>query len=138
MADLIQYDSAPAPSKTEFEALSEQVTSLNSKITNFITTGRQTDNINLTNTFTYTGLSVTIPAGKAYGIRVSQQYNTIAPDGVALCLSSTSLQNYNSQQTQYHMLSLTGYTVDQLTVYFWAKAIGSGKNNVYLDYWYTN
>lgn len=33
MADLIQYDSAPAPSKTEFEALSEQVTSLNSKFT---------------------------------------------------------------------------------------------------------
>lgn len=33
MADLIQYDSAPAPSKTEFEALSEQVTSLNSNLT---------------------------------------------------------------------------------------------------------
>lgn len=80
MADLIQYDSAPAPSKTEFEALSEQVTSLNSNIPKYYY-----GDINTASIAPATSGNVSIPAPSGatavkaiipYGISPSNHWNS--------------------------------------------------------------
>lgn len=98
--------------------------------------------ITTSTTLTYTGVSVTIPAGKEFAILVKATYRNNEPLEIALSTSNSAIRTYNTvaRSDSASTISFAGYTdasyIGSLTLYVWAKYASSGSNDIDVSGYY--
>ncbi len=87
-------------------------------------------NITTTTSYSYTGVSFTIPANTPFMVYARHYYANADPTGIALSELSTSAANhYNVYASGTDVVTLAGVLPAQVTLYVHAKAATAGKQN---------
>ena len=99
---------------------------------------QQITTITTSTSLAYTGLSVTIPAGKRFTIMGLLVYSNAKPLEIALAASSDSnLQPHQLYaRAECSNISFSGYSYGQLTFYLHAKYVAAAANQVRIYGWY--
>ena len=91
------------------------------------------------NTWEYSGVSVSIPAGAIYGVWSLNGYAQARPTGTAISRVSDNINLWDLvaiSEAQPMIATATGYTSSAVTLYVWGRCNAAGKNTVYLNGWY--
>lgn len=83
------------------------------------------------NTYEYTGLSISVPAGCEYNLRCYISYTNNSPNGIVVNYgTSTSLQNYRivNRNDNGAGVCICGYTDYDIIFYVWGSWSGKGQN----------
>jgi hypothetical protein len=83
---------------------------------------------------------IEIPAYTAYGFEAREYFSNVEPKGMAVSLNE-SLNAYSAmivQDSNGSMISYTGYNPSSSPIhrYIFAKAGGSGTNNIIINGWF--
>ena len=92
----------------------------------------ETHEFTSSSTTSYTGVSITIPAGKSFAIRADAQYNTKEPKEIYLVRSDSSIAEKFRIMAggEVGSCSVSGYAAANITLYVWAKYGGAGSNTI--------
>jgi hypothetical protein len=137
--DMPMSSSDATTAKAAIDALNSNLSSLSDHIGNMYTSFNDYSSVDCTTSLTYTGMSITIPAGSYYCIFASCLSSTTAPEIISICASnSMSFAAVASGSYIGYVCSAVecNYEPSETKRYVWVKCSGIGKCNVKLQGFY--
>lgn len=88
--------------------------------------------------WSYTGVTFTIPANSIYGITARGMFNKSECTGCCMSTSSTDMVPYQryGYDASSSSCSVSGFTATNITLYVWTKYAASGNNAAFARGWY--